>query len=227
MLYARLGGISSGLVPRVPVFNRLVTPAGSRYEAFLVEDGHAPAAVTNEPALLQAARGLRNAGSPYAQHACKEFMRNLELVGVDAVAQGRSVGEARNQNTGERAEPDVHHIVNRTASAERPAGVVAAQGSKAVLAGEWSWRGEEIHPRQVGDEDAEQIIARRGLIQVKAAAVLGVDQPKVSAIVRGRLEKFSIERLCEFLTRLGCDVNIQVRESNKSVRGRMRIKIAS
>ena len=71
------------------------------------------------------------------------------------------------------------------------------------------------------------IIARRGLSQIKAAAVLGVDQPKVSAIVRGRLEKFSIERLCEFLTRLGCDVNIRVREKSKPARGRMRIQIAS
>jgi len=72
-----------------------------------------------------------------------------------------------------------------------------------------------------------QIIARRGLSQVKAAAVLGIDQPKVSAIVRGRLEKFSIERLCGFLTRLGCDVNIHVREKRKPARGRMRIQIAS
>lgn len=72
-----------------------------------------------------------------------------------------------------------------------------------------------------------QIIARRRLSQVKAAAVLGIDQPKVSAIVRGHLEKFSIERLCEFLTRLGCDVNIHVREKSKSSRGRMRIRIAS
>jgi predicted XRE-type DNA-binding protein len=72
-----------------------------------------------------------------------------------------------------------------------------------------------------------QIIARRGLSQIKAAALLGVDQPKVSAIVRGRLEKFSIERLCGFLTRLGCDVNIRVREKSKSARGRMRIQIAS
>jgi predicted XRE-type DNA-binding protein len=71
-----------------------------------------------------------------------------------------------------------------------------------------------------------QIIARRGLSQVKAAALLGVDQPKVSAIVRGRLKKFSIERLCELLTRLGCDVNIRVQEKGKSARGRMRIQIA-
>ncbi|HXM89724.1 MAG TPA: XRE family transcriptional regulator, partial [Candidatus Acidoferrum sp.] len=71
-----------------------------------------------------------------------------------------------------------------------------------------------------------QIVARRGLSQVKAAAVLGVDQPKVSAIVRGHLEKFSIERLCELLTRLGCDVDIRVQEKKKSARGRMRIQIA-
>jgi predicted XRE-type DNA-binding protein len=71
-----------------------------------------------------------------------------------------------------------------------------------------------------------QIIARRGLSQVKAAAILGIDQPKVSAIIRGRLEKFSIERLCELLTRLGCDVNIRVQEKTKAARGRMRIQIA-
>ncbi len=71
-----------------------------------------------------------------------------------------------------------------------------------------------------------QIIARRGLSQVKAAAVLRVDQPKVSAIVRGHLEKFSIERLCEFLTRLGCDVNIRVQERSRSAQGKMRIQIA-
>ncbi|MGB8684750.1 MAG: helix-turn-helix transcriptional regulator [Candidatus Binatus sp.] len=72
-----------------------------------------------------------------------------------------------------------------------------------------------------------KIIAQRGLSQIKAAAVLGIDQPKVSAIVRGRLEKFSIERLCQFLTRLGCDVNIRVQEKRRSARGRMRIQIAS
>lgn len=60
-----------------------------------------------------------------------------------------------------------------------------------------------------------QIISRRGLTQTQAARILGVDQPKVSAVVRGHLEKFSLERLCEFLTRLGCDVDIRVREKSK------------
>ena len=41
------------------------------------------------------------------------------------------------------------------------------------------------------------IIDKRGLTQVRAAKILGVDQPKVSTIVRGHLEKFSVNRLCE------------------------------
>ena len=69
------------------------------------------------------------------------------------------------------------------------------------------------------------IISHRGMSQVKAAAALGIDQPKVSALVRGHLEKFSIERLCEFLRRLGCDVNIQVRERKRTARGRMKVQV--
>jgi predicted XRE-type DNA-binding protein len=56
-----------------------------------------------------------------------------------------------------------------------------------------------------------RIIEERGLTQSKAAALLGVDQPKVSALVRGRLEGFSIERLTRFLNALGQDVEIVVR----------------
>ncbi len=53
--------------------------------------------------------------------------------------------------------------------------------------------------------ELSRMISKRDLTQMQAAKVLGVDQPKVSAIVRGRLQKFSVERLCELLTRLGCD----------------------
>ena len=55
------------------------------------------------------------------------------------------------------------------------------------------------------------IIKARKLTQAQAAAVLGVDQPKVSALVRGRLDQFSIDRLIRFLNRLGHDVEIIVR----------------
>jgi len=46
---------------------------------------------------------------------------------------------------------------------------------------------------------------------VPAAAVLGIDQPKVSALVRGKLEGFSTDRLFRFLNALGQVVEIVVR----------------
>lgn len=56
-----------------------------------------------------------------------------------------------------------------------------------------------------------RIIEERALTQAQAAELLGVDQPKVSALVRGRLEGFSMERLYRFLNALGQDVEIVVR----------------
>jgi len=51
----------------------------------------------------------------------------------------------------------------------------------------------------------------RQLSQVAAAKVLGVNQSKVSALRRYKLEGYSIERLMTFLTALGRDVEITVR----------------
>jgi len=56
-----------------------------------------------------------------------------------------------------------------------------------------------------------EIIAERQLAQVDAAELLGVDQPKISALMRGRLGGFSFERLMRFLTILGRDVEIVVK----------------
>jgi predicted XRE-type DNA-binding protein len=56
-----------------------------------------------------------------------------------------------------------------------------------------------------------EIIAERGLTQAEAADLLHVDQPKVSALLRGRLGGFSFERLMRFLTILGRDVQIVVK----------------
>jgi predicted XRE-type DNA-binding protein len=52
----------------------------------------------------------------------------------------------------------------------------------------------------------------RGLTQAAAAKLLGIDQPKVSELLRGRLDRFSTERLITLLTRLGRSVEIVVRE---------------
>ena len=55
-----------------------------------------------------------------------------------------------------------------------------------------------------------KIIKKRKLTQKQAAEILGVDQPKISALIRGRLRSFSLERLIRFLNELGQDVSIMI-----------------
>jgi predicted XRE-type DNA-binding protein len=59
-------------------------------------------------------------------------------------------------------------------------------------------------------------IKRRRLTQTRAAAVLGIDQPKVSALKQGKLSGFSIERLMRLILRLGRDVEIRVTAKPRS-----------
>ena len=79
-------------------------------------------------------------------------------------------------------------------------------------------------------ELARQIIhaldARR-VTQTEAARLLGVNQPKVSALRNGRLDGFSTERLIRFLNHLGCDVRIVVSAKPRSrARARLTVKAA-
>ena len=60
------------------------------------------------------------------------------------------------------------------------------------------------------------IIAERKLTQVRAAKLLGIDQPKVSALLRGKLDGFSTDRLFRFLNALGRDVEIVIRPAKHS-----------
>jgi predicted XRE-type DNA-binding protein len=61
------------------------------------------------------------------------------------------------------------------------------------------------------------LIAERKLTQVNAAKLLGLDQPKVSALVRGRVEGYSIDRLFRCLNALGQRIEITVRPSGKNI----------
>lgn len=60
-----------------------------------------------------------------------------------------------------------------------------------------------------------RIIHARKLKQTGAASLLGIDQPKVSALLRGHFQGYSQERLIGFLTKLGMDVEIVVRPKAK------------
>lgn len=76
-------------------------------------------------------------------------------------------------------------------------------------------------------ELAAKIIAeiqRRRLTQSQAGVMLGIDQPKISALRQGKLAGFSIERLVRFLLLLGRDVEITVKDKPKSrVVARLRV----
>lgn len=57
----------------------------------------------------------------------------------------------------------------------------------------------------------EDIIKKRQLKQVEAAELLGINQPKISALMNGRLSGFSLERLIHFLNLLDQDVEIVIK----------------
>ena len=61
----------------------------------------------------------------------------------------------------------------------------------------------------------DKIIRERGLTQMAAAQLMGIDQPKVSAMLAGQFRGYSVERLMRFLVALGHDVEIVVKPRTK------------
>ena len=55
-----------------------------------------------------------------------------------------------------------------------------------------------------------KLIAVRKLTKIEAAKCLGIDQSKITDLLRGKLYEFSIDRLFRFLNALGSDVEIRV-----------------
>ncbi len=68
-----------------------------------------------------------------------------------------------------------------------------------------------------------RIVQRRRLTQAEAAKLLGIRQPKVSDLLRGRLDGFSTDRLLRFITRLGYDVQIKLSKARPHTQGHMEI----
>jgi len=82
---------------------------------------------------------------------------------------------------------------------------------------------EELTKAQLASH-IRQIIKRRRLTQAAAAAVMGIDQPKVSALLNGRLANFSSARLMRLLTALGQDVDITIKDKPRNrTQGRIRV----
>ena len=92
----------------------------------------------------------------------------------------------------------------------------------------------------LGFDDAEERLARsqlamfavdrikqRRLTQVEAARVLGIDQPKVSRLLNGKLTGFSCEQLMRYLNALDFDVEITVTPRPKDRPAEVRVRAAS
>lgn len=63
----------------------------------------------------------------------------------------------------------------------------------------------------------DSIMKSRGLSQSAAARLIGVGQPDLSKLLNGRFREMSVERLLRMLTRLDCDVDINVQFEGRAV----------
>ncbi len=71
-----------------------------------------------------------------------------------------------------------------------------------------------------------RIVEQRGLKQKQVGELLGISQPEVSNIVRGAVDRFTIDRLFRFLTALGQNVQVIVSEA-KNHKGQMTVMHSS
>ena len=107
---------------------------------------------------------------------------------------------------------------------KRGAEIPVIEGSSNVFADMGLPNSEEELTKAQLASHIRHIIKRRRLTQVAAAATMGIDQPKVSALLNGRLANFSSERLMRLLTALGQDVDITIRTKPRNrTQGRIRV----
>lgn len=90
----------------------------------------------------------------------REMVERRDIVFIHAVAERRGVGEPGNQNSGQRAEPDVYYVVVRPPSTKGPTGVVPAQWAQAILLRERRWRDGEVDASDVGYKNTQQVFTR-------------------------------------------------------------------
>jgi len=71
-----------------------------------------------------------------------------------------------------------------------------------------------------------RIIKARGVTQAQAGEILGIRQPQVSLLMRNRCGNFSVERLMDFLTALGHDVEVRVTRA-RNEHGQLSVVVAA
>jgi predicted XRE-type DNA-binding protein len=66
--------------------------------------------------------------------------------------------------------------------------------------------------------EISDIIARRGLTQAQVAEIIGADQAKVSNLTRGKLKGFSLDRLLQYVSRLGYDIDLYISQNRRGLK---------
>lgn len=74
---------------------------------------------------------------------------------------------------------------------------------------------EHLKARSTLKITAERLIASRGWTQAAAAKAMGVTQPRISDLVRGNIDKFSVDGLIEMPGRAGVEVGVRTRERKR------------
>jgi len=70
----------------------------------------------------------------------------------------------------------------------------------------------EAHAKAELARKIASIIKHRHLTQTAAADLLGIDQPKVSRLLRGQLKDFSMTKLLDFMMKLDRDIEIRIKK---------------
>lgn len=99
-----------------------------------------------------------------------------------------------------------------------------ATGSGNVFADLGLANADELNTKLRLSVEINRMLADRNLTQAGAAKLLGINQPKVSALQHYKLEGFSVERLMHFVTQLGHNVVIEIRPRTVP-RGEARITV--
>jgi len=96
-----------------------------------------------------------------------------------------------------------------------PGRIQVEEGSGNVFADIGLPNPEEALAKAEIARQVNRILTERGLNQMQAGALLRIAQPRVSDLARGRLGKFSLEKLLQFARRAGIDIEIRMKPSNK------------
>lgn len=108
---------------------------------------------------------------------------------------------------------------------KKDTGTKIKRGTKNVFA-DLGFPDAETHLLKAGlVSRIQDVIGAQKLTQTAAANRMGLSQPDVSRLLNGQFRDVSVERLMRLLTRLGCDVDITIRDHGKAAAPRDTIRL--